>query len=122
MTPNEAQTIVYAFVDEMADRMPFVGDEDTLPYPKESIRIAMAIHIQHYESLMNLNPEAFKKLGHDKDLEALKAMRVRIDDWHKIDQCDKELVAKVNLEKSLPVWGLPLVAKYMSRRESQRRD
>jgi hypothetical protein len=116
MTDDEAQAIVYAFVDLVATRNPYIGDASMLPYPKETIRQALHKHLEHYYALRRISEETFRQLGYDKTVEQLGAMSVYLDDWHDIDAEDKEAVARLNAVEGLPPdWAAPLLAKYFGR-------
>ena len=115
MNDEEAQKIVYVFVDLVATRNPYIGDASTLPYPKETIREALHRHLDHYYALRRISEETFRELGYDKTVEQLGAMLVYLDDWHEIDAEDKEAVARLNAVEGLPDWAAPLLAKYFQR-------
>ena len=91
MTDEDAQTIVYAFVDLVAARNPYIGDASTLPYPKETIRKAFYKHLEHYHRMWLLSEETFRELEYHDTVEKLSAMLVYLDDWHDIDADDKEI-------------------------------
>jgi hypothetical protein len=55
MNEDEAQTIVYAFIDCMATGAPYIGDASLLPYPKEVIRQTFYKHIEHCESMRRIS-------------------------------------------------------------------
>ena len=116
MSDDEAQTIVYAFIDYTAHDSPFIGDSSTLPYPKETIRRAFYKHIEHYEVMRRFSAATFREMGYDKTVDELGAMLTHLDDWHDIDQEDKDTITKLNREQSLPSWAIPIMAKYWNRR------
>jgi hypothetical protein len=116
MTDEEAQTIVYAFVDLVAAGNPYIGDASTLPYPKETIRHAFYKHLDHYRSFRLISEETFRELGYHETVEKLSAMLVYLDDWHDIDAADKDAVVRLNAIQGLPPdWAAPLLAKYYQR-------
>lgn len=128
MNDDEAQTIVYAFIDCMAAGTPYIGDASLLPYPKETIRQAFYKHIEHYQSMRDISAETFRELGHDKTLDQLGSMCFRLDDWYDIDAEDKSRIAELNRsEPPFPDCVHLLMAKYRGRtndltmRWSQRR-
>jgi hypothetical protein len=116
MTDEDAQTIVYAFVDLVAARNPYIGDASTLPYPKETIRKAFYKHLEHYHRMRLLSEETFRELEYHDTVEKLSAMLVYLDDWHDIDDADKEAITRLNaIEGPPPEWAAPLLAKYFRR-------
>jgi hypothetical protein len=116
MTDEYAQSIVYAFVDLVAARNPYIGDASTLPYPKETIRQAFYKHLEHYHRMRLVSEETFRQLGYHDTVEKLGAMLVYLDDWHDIDADDKEAVTRLNaIEGPPPKWAVPLLAKYFRR-------
>jgi hypothetical protein len=116
MTDDDAQTIVYAFVDLVAARNPHIGDASTLPYPKETIRQAFHKHLEHYHRMRLVSEQTFRELGYHKTVEKLGAMLVYLDDWHDIHPDDKEAVTRLNaIDGPPPEWAASLLAKYCRR-------
>jgi hypothetical protein len=116
LTDDDAQAIVHAFVDVMAKGAPYVGDASTLPYSKELIGRAFEKHIEHYEMLQKISKDAFQRLGYDEDLNLVRSMFMRLDDWHDIDPEDRGMVARLNaLKGPPPEWAMLIIAKYINR-------
>ncbi|YCM42817.1 hypothetical protein V2O64_16030 [Verrucomicrobiaceae bacterium 227] len=116
MSEERAQTIVYAFIDRMAEGAPLVGDAETLPYPKETIRAAFIMHLDHYEEMRKISEEVFRRNGYDETVEQLRGMSMRLNDWHIIDPEDKDAVARMNSLAGPPeAWAVPIMGKYMRR-------
>ena len=116
LTDDEAQTIVYAFIDLVAAGNPYIGDASTLPFPKHIIRQAFHKHLQHYYALRRISEDTFRELGYDKTVEQLSAMSVYLDDWHDLDPEDRDAIARLNaVTGPPPEWAAPLLAKYFKR-------
>ena len=112
----QAQKVVYAFINTMAKGAPFVGNASLLPYPKKTIEEAFERHIAHYQMLKELCPDAFVRLGYDKELDQIMCMFLRLDDWHDIDPEDVERVREMNSHLGEPPpWAWQLVRKYTTR-------
>jgi uncharacterized membrane protein YhaH (DUF805 family) len=116
LSDEQAQEIVYAFIDIMKDGAPYIGDEETLPFPKEIIRKAFGQHIQHYTNMRSINEEAYNRMGYAERVKELEALSVHIDDWYRIHPEDKKTVAKLNKTNGPPPeWALPIMVKYMKK-------
>lgn len=116
MSDDLAQTIVYAFIDLMAAGAPYIGDARRLPYPKSTLRAAFTKHIEHYEGMRRISEALFRSKGYDQTVQQLRAMYMRIDDWHDIDPEDQEAVNRLNSHSGPPPdWAMPLIGKYMQR-------
>ncbi len=93
MSLEEAQEVVYAFTDFMADHYkPLLLDAEALPYPKEVIYAAFFLRIREYERLREINPSLFSKQGHDKELEWMCSGPTYISDYQNIDPEDKQFI------------------------------
>ena len=114
MTEEQAQKIVYAFVDVLCEGAPIVCDADRLPYPKETIRQAFDIHIRGYDDLERISSELFKKKGYDKDLSDLRAIRVRLDDFKTIEPEDKPAIERLKTGSLSPEDTVRVIVKYRS--------
>ena len=118
LSEDDAQTIVYAFVDVMAKGAPHIGDASTLTYPKDLIGRAFVKHIEHYEMLRKMSEETFRRLGHDEELRLIRSLFIRLGDWHDIDPKDKDIVARLNTLKGPPPdWAMEVMAKYFQRQQ-----
>lgn len=116
MSDDLAQTVVYAFIDRMAEGAPLIGDASTLPYTKETIRSAFITHIEHYDGMRRISEELFRSKGYDETVQQLRAMYMRVDDWHDIDPEDRDAVFRINsLQGPPPDWVIPILLKYMQR-------
>ena len=96
MPEQEAQDIVYAFVDVMAEHADFILDARLLPESKQRLYQAFNQHIMHYETLKNISLPKFQEEGWDETLDQLKVLRRRISDFQTIDPEDESLVAQIN--------------------------
>lgn len=116
LSGKQADDVIDAFCDMLAEGAPIVGDASKLPFPKDIIEQAFAMKIDEYEQLRAIVPEAFEQTDCNIDLEQLRAMQVRISDWYDIDSSDKAAIERLNkTEGPTPVWALPLIVKYLSR-------
>ena len=114
ISDEDAQNIVYAFIDLMDAGAPYIGDASILPYPKDTLKSAFAKHIEHYEGMRKISEELYRSKGYDEIVKELQVMAVRINDWHDIDSEDLEAVRKLNKIQGIPPeWAMPLIAKYM---------
>lgn len=113
ISEQEAQDVVYSFIDLMSEGAPFIGDADNLPHSKTTIKKSFIKHIEHYEAMRRMNEAHFINNGYDQTVGQLKMMALRLDDWHDIAPEDKEDVQKLNqVEGPPPEWALPLIVKY----------
>lgn len=98
-----ARTIVHDFIAVMARGCPHIGDVDDLPHSKNSISNAFGCHISNLQ----------RKNGDRNEIEQLKALWARLEDWYVIEPEDKDLVKKLNHTSGmLPDWSWELFAKY----------
>ncbi|WP_038168511.1 hypothetical protein [Verrucomicrobium sp. BvORR106] len=117
MSEDEAQRVVYAFVDVVAEGAPVVSDVDRLPYPKEKIREAFEIHLAGYENLRAMSSKIFAEKGYDKLVEQMKTVAVFLEGFKKIDPEDKGLIAAMVPNPPMTREMLALTVKYANRRE-----
>jgi len=113
MTEDQAQKIVYAFIDVLSLSAAMVCDADRLPYPKETIKEAFRIVLGGYENMRALSEETFRDMGYEKELSNLSAMSVRVDDFKIIAPEDKAAIASL-VTKSMPTEDtMRAMLKYM---------
>ena len=113
---DEAQDIVYAFIDRMAEGPPHLGDAATLPHSKTVLRAAFLEQIQHYEIMRSISEEKFRSMGYDKTVDQLHSMYLMIAEWHDIDAEDREEVTRLNATQGPPPeWAMPMILKYWQR-------
>lgn len=114
MTEDEAQEVVYAFIDVVSEGAAIVCDTDRLQHPKETIAQAFKIHIEGYEKLRAISAETFKQMGYDKQVEDLNAMWMRLDDFKQIAPEDKPAIAALMTEKMPSEATMQVMAKYLT--------
>ena len=114
MTEDEAQEIVYGFIDVVSEGAAIVCDADRLQHPKETIARAFKIHIEGYETLRAISAETFREMGYDKQVENLKSMWVRLDDFKQIIPEDKPAVAALITGKMPSEDTIQVLAKYLT--------
>ena len=122
MTEAEAETIVNAFADILAEGVFVVSDSSLLPYPKAVIDQALVIQIRAYASLWDIDPAIYVKSGGAKHVESLGAVRAYLEYFVDIDSDDKPAVARLKnwcKERGpLPDEASDLITKYGRRRRT----
>lgn len=66
--------------------------------------------------MRRISEELFRSKGYDETVQQLRAMSMRLDDWHDIDPEDRDAVAHMNaVQGPPPEWAMPIIGKYMQR-------
>jgi hypothetical protein len=93
-----AEKVVFSFADFLADdeaaRL-LVGDEDDLPYPKQTIEESFRKLTEHYQFLKNLSPELFEEMYPNK-IKVIETCWASLSHFRKIDPVDKPLLKRLS--------------------------
>lgn len=101
MTDQDAQHLVYAFADVLAEHCELILDADLLPADKNHLYQAFFQLIRHYEDLRSINPGTFKESGYEDTLQSIRSLHLRVSDFQYIDPEDRDAVVRINAGPSV---------------------
>ena len=96
MDVDEAEKIVDAFADVMAEHSEWILEAGLLRHSKAHIHAAFDVLLLHYEALCRLDPVCFREKGYDKIVDSLGALRLRVNEFNEIEEEDRADVGRIN--------------------------